>query len=178
VLDLIDADAKRIVRIGPASLAYARRAPYPGWKSELGAEVAQVIDVLFAVVPRISVVRLGLRYINALTSDLHGINGIEELNLSIVVGTTPLTKNLNLNYTVPVSDDSSCTVRIATLDFAQGEIPEKTTVIADVDVFTNEPYETSEIKRVKDWKELAHTAEKESFFRLLTPNTIESLRAD
>jgi uncharacterized protein (TIGR04255 family) len=177
-IELIHPEGTQIVRMGPQSLTYTRRAPYPGWDVSFGTEIERVVDVLFKVVPHISVSRLGLRYINALRSDLHGINGVDKLNLNITVDAETLTRNLNLNYTVPVLDDSSCTVRIATKDFAQGSIPETTTVIADLDVFTNEPYQTAEIGKVKDWKEAAHVAEKENFFRLLRAETIKSLRED
>src|SRR5262249_25653635 len=149
------------------SVAYNRRAPYPGWDEGFSTEIVEVVDVVFKIISKISVCRLGLRYINALRSDLHGIKGVDDLNLRIVAGTEALTSKLNLNYTVPVSEDSSCTVRIATRDLAQGMIPENTTVIADVDVYTNEPYDTSEVSVVHAWVQSAHEAEKSNFFRLL-----------
>jgi uncharacterized protein (TIGR04255 family) len=177
-IELIHPGGIQIVRIGPQSLVYTRRPPYPGWNNSLGEEIKRVIDVLFKIIPKISVSRLGLRYINALRTDLHGISGVEDLNLNVVVNTVPLTRNLNLNYTVPVSDDSSCTIRIATKDFAKGNVPENTTVIVDLDVYTNEPYQTSEIGKVTEWKEAAHIGMKQNFFRLLKAETIKNLRED
>ena len=122
-IDLINPDGTKIVRLGPQSLAYGRRAPYPGWDRAFGAEIGQAIDILFAVVPRVSATRLGLRYINTLRSDFHEISGIETLNLNIVIDAVAVTHNLNLNYTIPVSDNSSCTVRIATVEYALGQFP-------------------------------------------------------
>ena len=153
-IELIQPNGSKLVRIGPQSLNYSHRAPYPGWTAAFGPELERVIDVLFGAVPRLLVTRLGLRYVNALRSDVHQISGIEKLNLAIVVDGVALNHSLNLNYTAPVSDDSSCTVRIATKDFAQGSIPKSTTVITDLDVYTTEPYQTSEIAKVKTWKEL------------------------
>lgn len=174
---LTNPDGASTVRIGPQMIAYARLAPYPGWEV-LGSEIDRTIDVLFAALPNVSVTRLGLRYVNALRSDVHGINGIGDLNLNIVIAKEQVTKKLNLNYLSPVSDDSTCTLRIATSEFVQGQVPDNTTVIADLDVYTNEPYKTSNKDVVKQWKELAHAKEKYNFFRLLTPETIQRLRVD
>jgi uncharacterized protein (TIGR04255 family) len=177
-IELINPQGIKLVRIGPQVLGYTLRPPYPGWDKSFGAEVERVIDTLFKVVPKVSVTRLGLRYINAFRSDLHGITGIEKLNLRIIVDSVPLTEALNLNYTVPVSEDTNCVVRIATKDFAQGSIPENTTALADLDVFTKEPYKSEDIQQIKDWKEFAHIAEKRQFFRLLTDDTIRNLREE
>jgi uncharacterized protein (TIGR04255 family) len=177
-IELIQREGAKLVRVGPQSLAYTRRAPYPGWDESLSAEIGQAIDALFGVVPRISVTRLGLRYINALRSDLHGIEGVESLNLSIVVDRAALTRNLNLNYTIAALEHSSCTIRLATPDFAQGSIPENATVIADLDVYTDSTYTANEIEKVKQWTESAHIAAKQTFFRLLREETIKELRAD
>jgi uncharacterized protein (TIGR04255 family) len=177
-VDLVGKDARTIIRIGPQTVAYTRRAPYPGWEEGFGLETTHVIDTLFKAMPRLSVTRLGLRYINALRSDLHGISGVDNLNLSVMLAGSALTERLNLNYTVPVAADSSCTVRIATRDLAEGMIPDNTTIVADLDVFTNEPYQTSNIGKIKEWKDSAHIAEKRRFFQLLKPDTIEALRED
>ena len=98
-IDLTHPDGTKIVTVGPQVLGYSRRTPYPGWET-FGVEITRAIEVLFKAVPRIAVTRLGLRYINALRSDLHGIDGVEKLNLNIVVDKVALTRNLNLNYHV------------------------------------------------------------------------------
>jgi uncharacterized protein (TIGR04255 family) len=175
-LELVDLENKKVVQMGPYSLVLVRRAPYPGWTESFGAEVGRTIDRLFEVAPGIPVVRLGLRYVNALRSDIHGIAGIESLNLTVLVDEASLTRRLNLNYHVSVSDDSTCTVRVATTDFASGGIPENTTAIIDVDVYTTDNYRTSDATAVKDWTERAHIAEKKNFFRLLKRETINALR--
>ena len=48
----------------------------------------------------------------------------------------------------------------------------------DVDVFTQEGFETQEQDVVTSWIEDAHTKEKEQFFRLLTPQTIQLLKEE
>jgi uncharacterized protein (TIGR04255 family) len=177
-IELLAPSGTQRVAIGPNSLSFSRMAPYPGWEAEFKKEVEGVIDILFRVVPKIVVTRLGLRYINALRSNLHGISGIESLNLKVSLGGDVLTRKLNVNYTVPTSSDSSCAVRIASVDLAQGQIPEHTTVIADVDVYTNDGYSSSDATQAKAWCETAHQAEKMNFFKLLTHETVEKLRAD
>jgi uncharacterized protein (TIGR04255 family) len=177
-IELVSPTSDRRVGIGPQNLSFSRVAPYPGWDEKFGAEVEEVADILFRIVPKISVTRLGLRYVNALRSDLHGITGIESLDLKISLGAEALTQKLNVNYSVQVSADTLCTVRIASVDLAQGGIPENTTVIADLDVYTDDGYQTSDSTKVKAWCAAAHRAEKLNFFRLLTSETIKHLRSD
>ena len=176
-VDLISPDGITTVRIGPQSLAYSRRAPYPGW-GDYGPRAASVIDVLFAIVPAAKITRLGLRYIDALRSDVHEIAGMQSLNLSVMVNKKPLTDSLNLNYKSPVFDGSSCTVRLATRDFAQGQIPENTSVITDIDVFTDDPYMGKTAIDAKNWLTAAHLEAKERFFQLLTEDSIAKLKKD
>jgi uncharacterized protein (TIGR04255 family) len=57
-----------------------------------------------------------------------------------------------------------------------GSLPANTSVYVDVDVFSKEGFGTKEQVIVKDWVEVAHTKEKEQFFRLLTKTTIESFK--
>jgi uncharacterized protein (TIGR04255 family) len=95
-----------------------------------------------------------------------------------MLGEEMLTRKLNLNYTVPVSADSSCTVRIASVDLAQGNIPPNTTVIVDVDVYTNDGYRETDAPKVKVWCANAHQGEKVNFFRLLNKETIDRLRSE
>ena len=176
-LDLTSEDIPITVRIGPQSLAYSRRAPYPGW-SVFGSEVKRAIAILFEKARNPNVTRLGLRYINALQSDLHGVLGFQDLNLTISVAGKPLAESVNLNFRTSVMADSLCFARLATPDLAQGNIPENTTVIVDLDVFTDDPYKTSEESAVIAWLDAAHEAEKIAFFGLLTSETIARLESN
>lgn len=175
-IELLHPSGVQRVGIGPNSIGFTRAAPYPGWNEKFGEEVTSTVDTLFDMLPSVPVTRLGLRYINALTSSLHGIRGIASLNLRIKLGDEVLTQKLNLNYTVPVLTESSCTVRVASADLAQGSIPPNATVIADLDVYTNEGYQESDRAKVKAWCTDAHQIEKVNFFRLLDQTTIDRLR--
>lgn len=175
-IELLHADGERTVRVGPQVMVYAARHPYPGW-DVLGQEIAKAIDVMCAVIPEIAVTRLGLRYVNALRADAHGIKNIKDLNLTVQVEGCQLDCEMNLNYRKDVMENNGAIVRIATRDFVEGAIPENSTVIVDVDVYTKEPYQTSDAKQIKLWTELAHVEEKKIFFGLLTPETIKRLEA-
>lgn len=178
-LELLDpSNNNKFARVGPEAVSFHCRAPYPGWQGGFGAEVRQVASVIFKIVPGVWITRLGLRYINALTSTAHHIQGMQDLTLKVDLAGTLLHEKLNVNYTVAVGRESSCTVRLATVDLAQGVIPEGSTVIADLDVYTNNGYRTQSVSEVDDWIEFAHNEEKKNFFRLLPPEKIDRLRED
>jgi uncharacterized protein (TIGR04255 family) len=167
----------RAVRIGPQVLSYHRLAPYVGW-AKFKPELDEVIAGVFEKADALRVERLGLRYLNALRTDVHGIRSISDLNLKFEIASERIFGNANINFTTGDSSDTACTVRIATTEFIQGALPENTSVYVyvDVDVFTKQGFETKDRTVVKDWIEAAHTREKEQFFRLLTETTIESLK--
>jgi len=137
--------------------------------------LVRVIERLFEKTEKLIVRRLGFRYINALRTDVHGIKSILDLDFIVTAAGERLPGNVNVNFTKALSDDTQCTVRIATADFIQGSIPPTTTVVIDVDVFTKESFRTKDVANVKQWIEQAHTQEKEHFFRLLTNETIDAL---
>lgn len=167
--------AERAVRIGPQVLSYHRRMPYVGW-AKFKPELEEVIAGVFEKADGLRVERLGLRYLNALRTDVHGIKSISDLNLKLEIAGERVSGNANVNFTTGDSSDTVCTVRIATTEFIQGDLPANTSVYVDVDVFTKKGFETKDEAVVKDWIEAAHTKEKEQFFRLLTDATIESLK--
>lgn len=175
VFALVDEGTGRAVRIGPQVLSYHRRMPYVGW-AEFKPELDGVIAGVFEKADGLSVKRLGLRYLNALRTDVHGIRLISDLDLKLEVSGESIAGNANLNFTTDDSGDTICTVRIATTEFIHGELPKNTSVYVDVDVSTKPGFETNDQALVKNWIEAAHTKEKEQFFRLLTATTIELLK--
>ena len=58
----------------------------------------------------------------------------------------------------------------------EGLCPPSTSVVIDVDVFTKDSFRTRDRQALTNWIELAHTQEKEHFFRLLTDATIDALK--
>jgi uncharacterized protein (TIGR04255 family) len=176
IFAMINEGDKRAVRVGSNTIAYTRGMPYVGWE-RLKLELRQVIDALFEKAQKLRVERLGLRYLNALRRDLHGIQSITDLDLSLEIENERISDHVNINLTFDPAGDTTCTVRIATPEFVQGLVPPGTSVYVDVDVFTNEEgFVTTDRNFVESWIERAHQREKEQFFRLLPPSTIESLR--
>ncbi len=175
VFQLVDELGHRAVRIGPQVLAYHRTVPYVGW-AKFKPELGEAIQGVFQKADGLSVERLGLRYLNALRSDVHRIESISDLDLKLEIAGERVSGNANVNFTTDVADGTACTVRIATTEFVVGSLPPNTSVYVDVDVFTKEGFKTTEQVVVNEWIETAHTKEKQQFFRLLTPETIESLK--
>jgi uncharacterized protein (TIGR04255 family) len=176
-VDLVSPDGGISVRIGPEVIAYSRRGNYPGWH-QFGAELERVVSHLYRVIPRVHVNRLGLRYINALRSDAHGIKSIDDIAISIAVANTKLSDSLNLNFKSRGGTEFETMTRIASVDLAQGVIPENAAVIVDIDVYTFQGYSVNSDDSVKNWVMQAHNKEKESFFKVLGDAATERLRED
>lgn len=174
LFELADPERNRLVRIGEHVLSYHQLRPYGGWPV-FREELHETIDGLFEKAGDVVVRRLGLRYVNALTAQVHAINGILDLDLAVSIAGSTLPGNVNLNFTTDVHEGTGCTVRIATSDFVGGNIPEGTSVVIDVDVFTKPTVRIKSAADVKAWVEIAHAREKEQFFRLLTSETIDAL---
>ena len=164
-------------RLGPQSVAYSRRGNYPRWE-KFGPELHNVVHHLFRIIPKVGVTRIGLRYINALKSDVHGIHGINDVDITISVAGETLSNCFNLNFKSTTGADQEVMSRIATADLAEGIIPQTATLIVDVDVYTVSSFNTNDADVVKNWITQAHDTEKESFFRILGERATERLRAD
>lgn len=176
IFELSDASNHCAVHIGQQVLSYHRRAPYESWDA-FKKDLNETITGLFAKADEgLRIQRLGLRYLNALRADLHGIRSMADLDLKLEIAGESVHGDTNINFTTDVTDNASCTVRIATPGFVQGVLPPNTSVYVDVDVFTKEGFATTVQSDVAGWIDTAHKKEKEQFFRLLTENTIESLK--
>lgn len=173
-LELVAPNKERTVRIGPQVLSYHRLAPYVGW-DKFQMELKDAVDWLFSEISDLSVRRMGVRYMNALRADLHGIKSVLDLDLKLTVADQRVSGNVNINFTNTVNANTLCTVRIATPEFIQGAIPPNTVLYVDVDVFTKEEFFCTDRNDAVAWIDSAHTAEKRHFFRLLTDQTISEL---
>jgi uncharacterized protein (TIGR04255 family) len=176
LIEMTSPDGGRVLRIGPQAVSYSRRGAYPGWAGGFGEELRTVVEHLYRVLPDAQVSRLGLRYINALKSTLHGIRNIGDLAIKIAVGERSVSAALNLNFKTNVGTDFETMTRIATMDLAEGIIPEHATVIVDVDVYTSSVFATSDVGAVERWVEEAHDQEKTTFFEILGAENTERLR--
>ena len=175
-IEVTSQDGGTVLRIGPQSVLYARRGHYPGWEGGFGPELRDVSDQLYRVLPACSVERLGLRYVNALRSDLHGIGSVRDLAINIAVGEQPLDKSLNLNFKTNVGSEFETMTRIASIDLAEGAIPDNARVVVDIDVYTTGTFAASDSGEVKNWIEKAHEYEKIAFFKVLGGENTARLR--
>jgi len=177
VFELVEVGGNRVVKIGPRVISLHILAPYLGW-TKFKPQLDEMIELLFSKASPLTVKRLGMRYLNALTKQDHGITQVGDLDLRITVAESNLGKALNLNFTREMQDNILCTVRIATPDFISGPVPSGASTLIDVDVYTPDRFTTSESGAAKQWVAEAHEIEKAAFFQLLTKETIEQLREE
>ncbi len=175
VFELTGTAVQRAVRIGPHVMSYHTLAPYPGWDA-FKPEMDAAIDQLYAKAPDITVTRISLRYLNALTAEHHGIASPADLDVEVRVSEDRVSEKINLNFHSAIARDLQSAVRIATPEFLQGPIPGGCTVFVDIEISTPEGFAGATPAEVKAWAALAHDAEKAEFFHLLTQATIDRLR--
>lgn len=176
-IEMTSRDGLISVRAGPQVLAYSRRGAYPGW-AKFGSELELAVNRLFNVLPQVQISRLGLRYINALRSDHHGIKSIDDTAIRIFVSDVPLTRSINLNFKSREETNFESMSRIASVDLAEGNIPQHATVVIDIDVYTNPPFSPKSADAVNKWMAEAHDEEKARFFSILGEEATERLRED
>ena len=175
LFQLVARDGSVFIAIGSNVLVFSRRGKYPGW-DVFGPELNAATDRLYEILPSAKVSRIGLRYINALLSTAHQINSVADLDLDIKVAKKALTKNVNLNYKDENKNGLEIMTRVASVDIAEGAVPENATVIVDIDVYTRNGYAASDAATVKQCIKDAHDAEKLSFFGLLGTAATERLK--
>lgn len=175
-IGLTSEDGGTMVQIGPEAMVYSRRGFYPGWNASFSGELESAINHLWSLLPKLEVNRIGLRYINALRSALHGIKSIEDLNLIIKVDGKEISDSFNLNFITKTELNMACMTRVSTVDLAQGAIPEDSTVLVDIDVYTKSGFKPNSAAEIFSWVQQAHVFEKENFFRVLGKEATERLR--
>jgi uncharacterized protein (TIGR04255 family) len=137
-----------LLRIGPNSLSYHRMAPYPGWSQQSSA-LKQVVENLFKAIQGIKLLRLGLRYINALNGPDHKINSAADLALKIVAGEGEMIvpTSFALNYRQHRQSEHVEQVQVATPDYVQSQVGQpEFSVIVDIDIFTPDSHSVSSVE--------------------------------
>lgn len=173
-VELTDPENRAAVKIGANILSIHLLAPYPGW-SEFKSRIEEALTDLFKRLPGVRIVRLGLRYVNAFEAERHGIIGVEDLDLQVLLAGEDLGPSINLNFRKDRSENHAIMTKVASVDFVHGKLSKSATVIADIDVFTPREYSESNHSSVMKWIEQAHDFEKDSFFALLTDSQIKEL---
>lgn len=163
-----------LVRIGSSMLSLHMVAPYRGW-DRFRERAAQIIEGSWSECGRPPLERAGLRYVNALTPEEHGVRGIDDLNLVVSVAGRGLV-DVTVSF---LSEDQSGTeslVRVASIKHVTGEVPPSATFIVDIDVRTTEEIASWSVMDLVSWLDHAHEIEKSHFFDLLPDKIVQPLR--
>lgn len=176
IIQLMRPAPGEIVKIGHRVISLHALAPYPGW-SNFSRRVDALVSALFEATPAVSIHRLGLRYINALTS-LHGMKSLWDLNFEMkVAGSTP-EQDVVTAFKITGDETHAGQISIASPAYVQGSTVPGAVAFVDVDVFSPSPPGVLEANKVRDWFHSAHDIEKAAFFSLWRDEILTPLRED
>jgi uncharacterized protein (TIGR04255 family) len=177
VMELRNFNLGRAVKIGSNVLSFHALKPYPGWQESLSAEIAAVVDFLFAQLRQISMSRIGLRYLNVLNATEHGVAEIGDLNYSFKIDGQDVAHPQLVSFQERHKEGHVVTVRVASPEFVTGRLPAEFSAFVDIDVSATAGQAAMETSgEVKDWIEVAHGVHKAQFFKLLSPQTVAWMR--
>lgn len=162
----------RVARVGERVFSWHTLPPYPGWET-FRAEIHDLTKFVFTGLSGFRATRLGLKYVNILSPEKHGISGVRDLNLSIAISNSSLDVPVNLNY-MRSADLHTALVRVASAEFIEGP-SQPISALIDIDVFTSNDYNAAEADSALQWIEDAHTLLKREFFALLPDNVLATL---
>lgn len=166
-----------LVKIGPYVISLHVIAPYPGWDA-LSQRLKLLIETLFDAVSDVSVARLGLRYINAITPD-HGVTRISDLQFSVALAGESTNSEMVFSHRFRVDNEIHGTLSLATPSFVNGpNLPNECAAFVDIDIFTPRALGKTDPNAVLTWVERAHDAEKRAFFGLFSEAQIERLKEE
>jgi uncharacterized protein (TIGR04255 family) len=144
VIELREKSGPRVAKIGVNVLSFHHLPPYPGWNA-FKPEIDIAIDHLFKSLPELRATRMGLRYINVFTKEDHGVSSVSDLKYSITVSGRALHEPQLLHYQIKRSDAHVVQVRIATPEFVTSSGGQKVDALVDLDVFTPNGWESTEV---------------------------------
>lgn len=174
-LQLASPVAGELVKIGPHVISLHVVAPYPGWDA-LSGRLRHMIETLFSNVNDISVTRLGLRYVNAITAE-HGVDRISDLQFSLALGGQQVNSEMICSHRFKLDNEIHGTLSLATPSFVNGpNLPNECAAFVDIDIFTPRALGVTDQNAVLHWVHRAHDAEKTAFFGLFSEAQIERLK--
>jgi len=164
-----------LIQVGSNVISFHIINHYCGWES-FQSTLEQAINELFSKLNDIEITRIGLRYINGLSSESHYVKNINSLNININAANLKIEEAVNLNFSVHNDELHSTLTRIATPEFVKGDMPQNVTVTVDIDVHTPRSIKIIEKEKVFDWLNKAHDFEKNTFFSLLPEEIKDKLK--
>lgn len=163
-----------LVRVGSNVLSIHRLPPYCGWDQFLSRSV-EILQACWEGCGQPTVSQCGLRYINALRSDLHGVRSIDDLNLDVSVAGESIV-DVTVSYVDDADSNSRALVRVASHSHVTGQLPENATFVVDVDVQSKSAEKMTDVSALTKWLHAAHALEKRLFFNLLPNRIVEGLK--
>lgn len=163
-----------LVRVGSNVLSIHRLPPYCGWEKFLPRSL-EILEACWEGCGQPAVSQCGLRYINALRSDLHGVRTIDDLNLDVSVAGESIV-DVTVSYVDDKDSNSKALVRVASQSHVTGQLPENTTFVVDVDVQSKSAERMTNVGALREWLQEAHELEKRLFFNLLPNRIVEGLK--
>ena len=178
IIQLINPNGKDIVKIGGDVISYHLKGPYGSWEEHDG-KLVDLGKVVFEKIDDIAIERLGLRYTNAITSDKHYLNSINDLNFECRIDGAKNFDDINVNYVLKHSDTEQSFCRIASPSFVVGgNLPENTVAVIDIDTSISGLPEKTGLDDLRKWIKDAHQKCKSAFFQLLRQTTIDKLNEE
>lgn len=176
LLELRHAERPLMMRIGDGviSVHLVGVHAYAGW-SIFKVDVAKMLTQLFGRVPSVHIDMLTLRYINAIVESRHKLKDVGELKLQVMVADQPFLGPVNVNFSEVVDATYGVTTRVAHTSFVQGNLPDGTVAIIDVEVSSPKDHRVADQADAVTWFERAHTLEKAAFFKLLPDHVLVQL---
>jgi uncharacterized protein (TIGR04255 family) len=173
VVELRDPKGNHLVRIGANVASLHFKPPYPGWEVVF-PEVQKLCRAVSKNVRGVKVGRLGLRYINAITSTRHKLARLFDLELALSVKGQRFEGPVFLTYRTQRGLYRVIT-RIASPELLQAALlPAGTTAVIDIDVSLEDSMPADSGVMIK-WFDEAHSHEKQEFFGLLPAALTEKL---
>lgn len=162
-----------LIRIGTSSISIHKLVPYCGW-SAFRERTHEIVSAGWADCGQPPLERCGLRYVNALTVERHGVRNIDDLNLAVSVAGESLL-DVTVSFLAEEDAETEALVRVASIKHVQGDLPPDATFVVDVDVRTTGDVHLWSSDDLMEWLDRAHDLEKRHFFDLLPDHLIQKL---
>jgi len=169
-----DQKSSAIVKIGEQSVSLHVVSPYPGWKT-WEPSILALNELLTRSVLGFRVERLGMRYIDALRSDVHRIRSVADLSVQSEWRGKRIENDILIQFSHTFEQNIRATVRIAAGDAIVGNLPSLTSCVTDIDVYTEKPLGVVDHGTLNSWADRAHLVNKEIFFGLLPQSELKEL---
>lgn len=164
-----------LIRLSANQLSLHILPPYCGWQL-FESKTREFLSHCWEGIGRPMLTRCGLRYVNALTGQGHGVSSIDDLNLKVDVGGKSLV-DVTVTYGSDQSNGTEALVRIASRKHVEGDLPDDASFVVDIDIRNEKPADFTSMTSVLEWLEVAHELEKRLFFELLPRSIVQKLES-